>query len=50
MENISYHVATGSIGKELLKEIIAAILTADEGNEELKLKILHAITPKNQDD
>jgi death-on-curing protein len=50
MENISYHVATGSIGKELLKEIIAAILTADEGNEELKLKILHAINPKNQDD
>ena len=43
MENISYHVAAGNINKELLHEIISAVITGDENDEELKLKILHAI-------
>ena len=44
MENISYHVAAGNIDRELLKEIITALLSGNEDDEELKLKILHAIT------
>lgn len=44
MENISYHVAAGNIGKELLGEIISAHLQEDSNNEVLKLKILHAIS------
>lgn len=44
MENISYHVAAGNIGKELLGEIISAHLQEDSDNEVLKLKILHAIS------
>ncbi len=43
MENISYHVAAGHIGKELLREIITAIIENNEENEELKLKIWNAI-------
>lgn len=43
MENISYHVASGKIDKELLHEIITAFMYDEEDNEELKLKILHAI-------
>ena len=44
MENISYHVAAGRINKELLYEIIYALLAEDMDNEELKLRILHAIS------
>jgi death-on-curing protein len=44
MENISYHVAAGNIGKGLLREIIAAHLAMDSENESLKLKILNAIS------
>lgn len=44
MENISYHVATGNIDKNLLHEIITAIIYSEEDNEELKLKILHSIS------
>lgn len=44
MENISYHVADGSIEKKLLQEIICAIISSEEENEELKLKILQAIS------
>jgi death-on-curing protein len=43
MENISYHVAAGKIDKELLREILTAILNDEADNEELKLKILNAI-------
>ena len=43
MENISYHVAAGRINKELLGGIITAFLE-DEDSEEIKLRILHAIT------
>ena len=44
MENISYHVAAGSIDKELLHEIVVAILDGDDDNEILKLKIIQAIS------
>jgi death-on-curing protein len=43
MENISYHVAAGHIDKELLGEIIAAVLDDEFDAEPLKLKILNAI-------
>jgi len=43
MENISYHVAAGRIEKDLLQDIITAVLNDDEDNEDLKLRILHAI-------
>ena len=44
-ENISYHVAAGHISKDLLLEWMTAVIqdTEDE-NEELKLKILQAIS------
>lgn len=44
MENISYHVAAGRIDKELLGEIIAAVIHEELDSEELKLKILEAIS------
>ena len=43
MENISYHVAAGNIDKDLLHDIITAVIKGDENEEGLKLKILHAI-------
>ena len=44
MENISYHVASGEIGKELLYRIMTAIMDGTyEEDEELKLAILNAI-------
>ncbi len=43
MENISYHVANGNIDKDLLKEIIRAVIEDRMDDEELKLKIIHAI-------
>ena len=42
-ENISYHVASGNISKELLGEWIKAVLCGIEDDEALKLKILNAI-------
>jgi len=47
MENISYHLAAGKIEKDLLHDIIYAIIneTIDD-DEELKLKILNAIQEK----
>lgn len=44
MENVSYHVAAGNIDKNLLYEIISALIEGDENDEELKLKILNAIS------
>ena len=48
-ENISYHVAAGSISKELLGEWINAVLGSDEDDEALKLKIFNAISGGNED-
>ena len=44
MENISYHLAAGNIDKDLLHEIISAVIEGDEDDEGLKLKILNAIS------
>lgn len=44
MENISYHVAAGKIDKALLHEYICAVIDNTDDDEELKLKILHAIS------
>ena len=46
-ENISYHVAAGNISKELLGEWMDAVLSGNEDNEALKLKIFHAIRGGN---
>jgi len=46
-ENISYHVAAGNISKELLGEWMDAVLSGNEDNEALKLKIVHAISGGN---
>lgn len=44
MENISYHVAAGKIGKDLLGEIINAVIYEEIDSELLKLKIYEAIS------
>ncbi|WP_298239454.1 type II toxin-antitoxin system death-on-curing family toxin [uncultured Algibacter sp.] len=44
MENIAVYVADNKIDKELLHEIICSILTEDYFNEELKLKIIDALS------
>jgi death-on-curing protein len=44
MENIAVYVADNKIDKELLKEIISSILIEDDYNEELKLKIIDALS------
>ena len=44
MENISYHVAAGAIDKLLLGDLIYAALNDDMDNEELKLRLLHALS------
>ena len=44
MENISYHVATGKIRKELLHRIMVAIMDGTyDSDEDLKLSIIDAI-------
>ncbi|QTE22576.1 type II toxin-antitoxin system death-on-curing family toxin [Polaribacter cellanae] len=44
MENIAVYVADNKIDKELLHEIICSILTEDDFNEELKLKIIDVLS------
>ncbi len=44
MENIAVYVADNKIDKELLREIIGSILIEDDFNEELKLKIIEALS------
>ena len=44
MENISYHVASGAIDKDLLLEVISSVINEPEINEATKLKILEAIS------
>ena len=44
MENISYHVATGKISKELLRKILGMLLDGTyDTDEEIKLDIYNAI-------
>ena len=44
MENVSVHVADNRIDKNLLHEIITSLVNEDDLGEELKLKIIEAIT------
>lgn len=44
MENIAVTVADNIIGKDLLQEIIFSIINEEDYNEELKLKIIHALS------
>ncbi|MCF8131308.1 MAG: type II toxin-antitoxin system death-on-curing family toxin [Deltaproteobacteria bacterium] len=51
MENISRHVAAGLVDRDLLYEIISAVLAQEmDSDEELKLKIFHAISQANYSD
>ncbi|RLS79747.1 MAG: type II toxin-antitoxin system death-on-curing family toxin [Planctomycetota bacterium] len=44
MENISYHVASGAVTRDLLRELIAATLDQSlDSNENLKLRLIKAI-------
>jgi death-on-curing protein len=43
-ENISYHVAAGSICKDLLGDWMLAVLTGQVEDESLKLRIFNAIS------
>ncbi len=47
MENISYHVAAGRIDKVLLRDLITATLADELDDEELKLRLLLAITQED---
>ena len=44
MENIAVYVADNKIDKDLLQEIISSILIDDDFSEELKLKIIDALS------
>ena len=44
MENIAVAVADNLIDKDLLQEVIYALINNDEYSEELKLKIIQALT------
>lgn len=44
MENISVYVADNVIGKELLRDVIAAILYEEDYSESLKLELIEAIS------
>jgi death on curing protein len=44
MENIVVHVANNRIDKDVLFEIIQSIVYEDDFSEDLKLRILHAIS------
>jgi death-on-curing protein len=44
MENISYHLAAGSIDKDLLNELLTSLINEPDFSEELKLKLLNAIS------
>lgn len=48
MENISYHVAAGRIDKDLLKEIIGAVIADQMDDEMLKLKLFRAMSDAEQ--
>lgn len=48
MENISFHVANGSINKEFLHAIMTAVIDEEMDSEELKLKLFQAINNDNK--
>ncbi|MFP4549054.1 MAG: type II toxin-antitoxin system death-on-curing family toxin, partial [Fidelibacterota bacterium] len=44
MEIVSYHLAAGNIDKELLNELIHSIVFEEDYSEDLKLKLMDAIS------
>ncbi len=44
MENISFHLAAGKIDKMLLHDIIQAVINDNMDDEEIKIRILEAIS------
>lgn len=44
METISYHLASGRIDKDFLREIIESVLYEDDYSEEIKLKLIECIS------
>lgn len=50
LESISYNVAAGRIDKDLLRDFFQALLDGDMDNEELKLRIIHAISENGSTD
>ncbi len=49
MENIAVTVADNIIDKNLLLEIITSIINEEDYSEELKLKVIHALSKVNED-
>lgn len=49
MENIAVTIADNIIDKELLLEIIISLLTEEDYNEELKLKIINSLEQKSSE-
>jgi death-on-curing protein len=49
MENIAVTIADNIIDRELLEEIITTIINETDYNEELKLKIIHALSQVGPD-
>lgn len=50
MENIAVSVADNFISKELLLKIITSLLSEEEFNEPLKLKIIESLQPKHNEE
>jgi death-on-curing protein len=48
-ENISYHVASGKICKDLLGDWMLPVLSGNEDDESLKLRILNALMEGDDD-
>lgn len=50
MENISYHVASGAIDKDLLRDVFVAVLSGNmDSDEELKFRIFMAVSDDGRD-
>lgn len=50
MENISYHVASGAISKEFLREIIEAVINGGIDDEDLKLRLIEVMRSSDYED
>jgi death on curing protein len=50
MENISYHVASGKISKELLQKIVTSLISEIDFSENLKLEIFIAINDDRENE
>lgn len=50
METISYHLAAGRIEKEFLRDIIDSLVYEEDFSEEIKLKLIHCISDKNNNE